>query len=38
MGLLRNKNSLFLVYFCAIADGNPDIEERILYNDKVNMD
>ncbi len=23
--------------FCAIAEGNPDIEEKVLYNDKINM-
>ena len=23
--------------FCAIAEGKPDIEEKVLYNDKINM-
>jgi thiamine-phosphate diphosphorylase len=23
--------------FCAIAEGNPDVKEKVLYNDKINM-
>ncbi len=36
-GLWKGKKSNLPCIFCAIAEGNPDIEERILYNDGENM-
>jgi thiamine-phosphate diphosphorylase len=36
-GLWKAHKSDVPCIFCAIAEGNPDIEEKVLYNDKVNM-
>jgi predicted fused transcriptional regulator/phosphomethylpyrimidine kinase/diadenosine tetraphosphate (Ap4A) HIT family hydrolase len=36
-GLWKAHKSDVSCIFCAIANGNPDIEEKVLYNDKVNM-
>ena len=36
-GLWKGQKPNVTCIFCAIAEGNPDIEERILYNDRENM-
>lgn len=36
-GLWKGQKPNVPCIFCAIAEDNPDIEERILYNDKENM-
>ena len=36
-GLWKAHKSDVPCIFCAIAEGNPDIEEKVLYNDKINM-
>ncbi len=36
-GFWKAHNSDVPCIFCAIAEGNPDIEEKVLYNDKINM-
>ncbi len=36
-GYWKDKNVEDACIFCAIAEGNPDVEEMVLYNDKENM-
>jgi predicted fused transcriptional regulator/phosphomethylpyrimidine kinase/diadenosine tetraphosphate (Ap4A) HIT family hydrolase len=36
-GLWKAHESDIPCIFCAIAEGNPDIEEKVLYNDRINM-
>ena len=36
-GLWKGQKPNVPCIFCAIAEGNPDIEEKVLYNDKINM-
>ena len=36
-GLWKAHKSDVPCIFCAIAEGNPNIEEKVLYNDKINM-
>ncbi|MGB7969798.1 MAG: thiamine-phosphate synthase family protein [Methanobacterium sp.] len=36
-GLWKAYKSDVTCIFCAIAEGNPHIEEKVLYNDKINM-